>query len=663
MFRTALSSSGVALTLASGVFAQAGTSFCNATANSSGVPAVLTGSFATPARTNLHLEVTQGVPTEFAYMLTGPETTPGLALSNGLLCLVGTPTSRIYRYNVSGTEWNSLGRFDNAGVLENLVGTSTTGSGYDVPLTVPDIVPITIMNGDSWHFQLWYRDTPAGIGSSNFSTGLSVTFGPQGPVAGLLPITAGTFFMGSDAAAGAPYYGDSTTQPVHEVTITQDFWMGEYEVTQAEYQALMAANPSSHVGPNYPVDSVSWGDARAYCEALTAQEAAAGSLPLGYEYRLPTEAEWEYACRAGTTTEFNLGSTLDCSDANMAFSAHSNSICNALTTVEVGSFAANGWGLYDMHGNVKEWCLDGYGAYSPDAAFDPFESIGPERVVRGGSWGLESEKCRSAYRSSEGPLLQGPDVGFRVVLGEVISLGPKMIPIPPGIFNMGSNALGGAPYFGSSNTQPVHTVTINQGFWMSKHEVTQAEYEALMGSNPSFFSGVNLPVERVSWNDARAYCAALTAQEDALGNVPSGFEYRLPTEAEWEYACRAGTTTEFNVGAELLCADARIWHSFHSNISCGSTSTIEVGSYAPNNFGLHDMHGNVREWCLDSFAGYAPGGFINPFVTGGPFRITRGGSWYFNSSSSRSADRYYSDPDTSFFATGFRVVLAEIRVP
>ncbi len=184
MFRTALISSVAALALACGAFAQTGTTFCDAMANSSGSPAVLTGSFATPARWDLHLEVTQGVPTEFAYMLAGPEATAGVLLSNGRLCLVGTPTARIYRYNVGGTEWNSLGRFDNAGVLQNLVGTSMVGSGYDVPLTVPDAVPVTIMSGDSWHFQLWYRDTPAGIGTSNFSTGLSVTFGPRQPVAG-----------------------------------------------------------------------------------------------------------------------------------------------------------------------------------------------------------------------------------------------------------------------------------------------------------------------------------------------------------------------------------------------------------------------------------------------------------------------------------------------
>ncbi len=435
----------LAVLLACGALAQNdGLSFCDAANNSTGAPAILTGTFATPARWDLHLEVAQGVPTEFAYMLAGPEATSGIMIGNGRLCLVGTATSRVYRYNVAGGEWNSLGRFSNSGVLQNLVGTSTTGYGYDVPLTVPDTVPITIMSGDSWHFQLWYRDTPAGVGTSNFSTGLTVTFGPPQPVAGMIPIAAGMFSMGSNAAAGAPYYGDSTTQPVHDVTITQDFWMGEHEVTQAEYQALMGTNPSSNVSPNFPVEGVSWQDAQDYCAALTAQAAAAQNMPAGYEYRLPTEAEWEFACRAGTTTEFNLGSALHCSDANMAFSAHSVSICNSTSTVAVGTFAPNGWGLYDMHGNVKEWCLDSYGSYYPGAVSDPFASSGPNRVTRGGSWALESEECRSSYRNGESPFLQRADIGFRVVLASppppAVNFAPSsgIVPLPSDLLYSGT---------------------------------------------------------------------------------------------------------------------------------------------------------------------------------------------------------------------------------
>jgi formylglycine-generating enzyme required for sulfatase activity len=144
----------------------------------------------------------------------------------------------------------------------------------------------------------------------------------------------------------------------------------------------------------------------------------------------------------------------------------------------------------------------------------------------------------------------------------------------------------------------------------------------------------------------------------AAGNLPAGYEYRLPTEAEWEYACRAGTTTEFNVGADLFCADARFGYSQHSNSSCGTSSTIAVGSYSANAFGLYDMHGNVWEWCLDASASYAPGAVTDPFVTGGSGRVLRGGAWGISSNYCRSAVRSNTSQNGSSFYVGFRVVLA-----
>jgi formylglycine-generating enzyme required for sulfatase activity len=185
-----------------------------------------------------------------------------------------------------------------------------------------------------------------------------------------------------------------------------------------------------------------------------------------------------------------------------------------------------------------------------------------------------------------------------------------------------------------------------------------------MGSNPSAFVGPNRPVERVSWFSARAYCTKLTVAETLAGNVPIGYEYRLPTEAEWEYACRAGTTTEFNVGAGLFCNQAMFANSSHSNSSCGSSGTVDVGGYAPNAWGLYDMHGNVWEWCLDSFANYGAAPVTDPFVTGGPSRVIRAGGWANSSSSCRSAFRFDFDPYFEFNSgIGFRVVLAPILVP
>lgn len=236
-----------------------------------------------------------------------------------------------------------------------------------------------------------------------------------------------------------------------------------------------------------------------------------------------------------------------------------------------------------------------------------------------------------------------------------------MVAIQAGTFDMGSNAPDGPPYFGPIG--PVHQVTISYSFWMGAHEVTQSEYQALMGTNPSSFPGVNDPVEQVSWFNAQAYCAALTAQQSALGNVPAGYQYRLPTEAEWEYACRGGTTTEFNVGSALFCNQAQFEYSLHSNSSCGSSSHVPVESHAPNAWGLYDMHGNVQEWCLDSHASYPAGAVTDPFVTGGPYRVLRGGSWGSYSHNCRSAVRDYDDPGGSLDDIGFRVVLAPVLVP
>jgi formylglycine-generating enzyme required for sulfatase activity len=235
----------------------------------------------------------------------------------------------------------------------------------------------------------------------------------------------------------------------------------------------------------------------------------------------------------------------------------------------------------------------------------------------------------------------------------------NMVPIAPGTFQMGSMA-------GPANEQPVRQVTLTRPFWMGKYEVTQAEYASVVGSNPSFFQGAShpnaaqRPVEQVSWNSAVAYCAALTAIEQAAGRVPQGYQYRLPTEAEWEYCCRAGTTTEWHTGASLSTSQA--------NFQGVPAQTTVVGSYAPNAFGLHDMHGNVAEWCLDSFASYTPGPATDPFVTGGLgglLRMMRGGGWNATSTAGvcRSAYRLGLTNFNASPVCGFRVVLAPIVAP
>jgi len=241
---------------------------------------------------------------------------------------------------------------------------------------------------------------------------------------------------------------------------------------------------------------------------------------------------------------------------------------------------------------------------------------------------------------------------------------PGLVLLPAGTYMRGSDALAGPPYVSQPNEKPVHQVTLTKPFWIGRFEVTQAEYQALMGHNPSTYVGANRPVEMVSWNDAVAYCNARNAQATGLGQVPPGYQYRLPTEAEWEYACRAGTTTEFHFGADLFCHQARIVNTEHvlpQPQPCGHPpGSAPVGSYGANPWGLRDMHGNVWEWCLDSFVSYSATPKTDPVASGGTMRVVRGGGWASNSSGARSAFRAVQSPGHKTGFIGFRVVLAPI---
>jgi formylglycine-generating enzyme required for sulfatase activity len=238
------------------------------------------------------------------------------------------------------------------------------------------------------------------------------------PPAEMVAIPPGTFSMGSNAPEGTPYYGP--VGPVHDVTISYPFWIGKYEVTEAEYNALLVTGPTGQAGGGRP-KRASWNTARTYCAALNAAETLAGNVPAGYEYRLPTEAEWEYACRAGTTSEYHVGDVLDCADAQFEASEHTGADCPLVSsTVVVGSFAPNTWGLHDMHGNVWEWCLDSYAPYPTGPVTDPFVTGGALRVQRGGGFESFSYFCRTAFRYYGDPGSTKNHFGFRVVLGPIL---------------------------------------------------------------------------------------------------------------------------------------------------------------------------------------------------------------------------------------------------
>jgi len=215
------------------------------------------------------------------------------------------------------------------------------------------------------------------------------------------------------------------------------------------------------------------------------------------------------------------------------------------------------------------------------------------------------------------------------------ALNMELIWCPPGSFIMG-------PY---DNDNPAHPVILTKGFYLGKYEVTQEEYEKVMGNNPSEFKGEKLPVETVSWNDAVVFCEALKKKE----RVPAGWKFILPSEAQWEYACRAGTTTNYSWGNEIKPKLANYRDS-------ALERTVEVGSYAPNPWGFFDMHGNVWEWCADWRDDYPSGSVTNPFVSKtGSVRVLRGGSWYNDGALLRSRRRNAGTPNFRNSHAGFRV--------
>ena len=557
-------------------------------------------------------------------------------------------------------------------------------------------------------------------------------------------VPPGSFAMGSISSEA---YLDE--RPVTQVAISRAFEMGRYEVTQEQWQTVMGSNPSfDSCGPACPVTNVSWNDIQTFLMRLNAQA-------NGYVYRLPTEAEWEYAARAGTTGD-RYGSLDD-------IAWHLENSGDKIQAV--GLKAANRFGLYDMIGNVYEWVADWHGAYLGSETIDPMGPLsGTQKVARGGSkhHGINVNRATSRYKDSTESGYS--DLGFRLVrvssatpLGGVLQIGEtkrffisdtqvgkilngeksfvvevpnsassltvaltsdqigvdvdlyvryeadveperydwraagssgeeqieirrdsqpslrggryfvslmlygprgatasgtltatvtkgrvalagiEFVNIPAGSFTMGS--LSSEAY---SDEIPVTQVTISRSFEIGRYEVTQGQWQAIMGGNPSWDStcGANCPVTNISWNDAQEFLGILNADRD-------GYSYRLPTEAEWEYAARAGTT-----GDRYGPLDQIAWHLANS-----ADEIHSVGLKSPNRFGLYDMLGNVWELVQDWYGQYPGGRVSNPIgPTSGLVRVVRGGSVGSEKWSVRAPNRDSDDENERYSDLGFRIV-------
>jgi formylglycine-generating enzyme required for sulfatase activity len=267
-------------------------------------------------------------------------------------------------------------------------------------------------------------------------------------------------------------------------------------------------------------------------------------------------------------------------------------------------------------------------AKEPERGAAPFDGVKAKQ--------LQADWARYLGRSVEETLDLGGGLKMEMVL------------IPPGKYQMGSPE--GEQERAKDEQQ--HEVEITKGFYLGKYEVAQEQYQAIMGQNPSYFQGKRLPVENVSWEQAVAFCGKLSSRTGRL--------VRLPTEAEWEYACRAGTRSPFHFGAELNATQANCDGNFpYGTQEKGpdKQQTCEVGSYAPNAWGLYDMHGNVWEWCADWYKDeYAVEDKKDPTgSSNGDARVLRGGSWYRSASGCRAAYRFRCAPASHLEYYGFRV--------
>jgi formylglycine-generating enzyme required for sulfatase activity len=244
--------------------------------------------------------------------------------------------------------------------------------------------------------------------------GIYAEFNVRSAVQRMRWIMPGEFMMGSPQSEPERFDGEQQ----HEVILTRGFWLADTACTQALWQAVMSNNPSDFKGEDHPVDSVNWDDVQTFLGKIN------GDIP-GLELHLPTEAQWEYACRAGTTTPFHFGDNITTDQVNFNGNYPYNKGAKGeyrRQTVPAKSFACNDWGLHEMHGNVWEWCADWYGKYPQSTVVDP---SGPEkgdsRVLRGGSWIGYAGYVRSAYRPHFEPADRGRGDGFRVARSQTES--------------------------------------------------------------------------------------------------------------------------------------------------------------------------------------------------------------------------------------------------
>ena len=487
--------------------------------------------------------------------------------------------------------------------------------------------------------------------------------------------------------------------------VAKAFYLGKYEVTQGEWQQVMGYNPSIF-GPNhpkvagldtskFPVDMVSWFESVVFCNMLSEREAMKPYYELtvtqrkgpfieeaevkilgGAGYHIPTDAEWDHGCRAGTKTKYHFGDK----DEDLLEYGWSGANSDGRTHA-VGEKKPNAFGLYDMHGNVREW--------NEDMLTNP-KTGAPERIHRGGRWNNYNIGVFAVSdRSRTGPAIRNFNNSSGLRLARV-AVGKESTPVVAEPLGE-KEAKKLQEDWAAKLKLPVETtnkigmklrlippgVGVPKAFYLGKYEVTQGEWEQVMDYNPSVFGQrvkvvgkdtSKFPVEQVSWFDSVEYCNKLSDREglkpyyeltvtkrsgkdgkqidEAEVKILGGAGYRIPTDAEWEHGCRAGTKTRYHFGDK---DEDLLEYAWFKDNSDGRTHA--VGEKKPNAFGLYDMHGNVREWNEE---------MLTDAATGAPERVYRGGTWNFDARSCALSNRSRVGPGNRGNYIGLR--LARVAV-
>jgi formylglycine-generating enzyme required for sulfatase activity len=556
-------------------------------------------------------------------------------------------------------------------------------------------------------------------------------------------ISPGTFRMGSPEDEEGRNENEG---PCRQVRFAQGFWMFETACTVALWKAVMGEPVRVTAGPPFPVTNVSWEDAFRFCARLNA-------MRPGLDLNLPTEAQWEYACRGGTQTPYSFGSEISRSLVNYGSDG----------PVPVGALPPNRWGLYEMHGNVSEWCSDHWhnsydGAPTDGSSWTEGEESTAARVNRGGSWGHAAHYARAACRSLDSPRNFFVILGFRCVqtgasvatpagrtgrrsaerrlvdaailrcdeassllatlprvrrltiqtdrdelwLGRLTrpdwasaigrdrfglyadltiqglsggDVTQRLRWVPPGRFTMGSPVDEEGRF---EDEGPQHEVRLAEGFWLFDTPCTQELWEAVTGENPAQFKSPTRPVEQVSFEDVQRFIARLNDR------VP-GLELSLPSEAQWEYACRAGTQAATHAGLMQILGennapvlDEIAWYSGNSGVGFELADGFDTRDWpekqypheragtrpvklkASNSWGLYDTLGNVWEWCADewhdTYDGAPSDGSAWLGSEGGAAgRVVRGGSWDDDARSSAPRTGSASTRRSATMASAFAV--------